>query len=146
MEIYNSQDAPDEFVQGFIWWARHECPTQQYVRSSCGSLVPILDELSPDCEAKITDQCNEFWGLAKTVIRETKGRCNWHPSVDTDENHVRNCGGDFYFARKGDEFFMNQWPEKERAEFCNLSSKFWPMHLTERDGKLEFTEGSAPSI
>ena len=44
------------------------------------------------------------------------------------------------------EFFMNQWPEKERAEFCNLSSQFGPMFLTETDGKLEFTEGSAPSI
>ena len=145
--IYDETNAPPEFVRSFIWWAYHKCPNQQYTTLECGAREPVFKDshLSPESLARIAAECDEFWSEAKSVIRSSKGRCNWHPSVDTNENHVGNCGSNFFFARQGDVFFMEGWPELERSEFRSRASKFCPMFLQESNGRLEYHKGLPPN-
>lgn len=139
--IYDEIDAPHEFISTFIWWAYQDCPNQQFTKLPCGVPVPVFTEPSPDCLKRITDECNELWRMARPFIRSSKGRCNIHPDVDTDSYHVGSCGTNFFFARRGDIFFMEQWPIVERTEFVKYASKFCPMCVRESNGLLEFVEG-----
>jgi len=152
--IYDSTEAPPQLVRSFIWWAAgfDAVPNQRYVMCEYsspfdGKILTVPEpvfgpsHVSESTHRRIAAECNTFWALAKSIIRATKGRCNWHPSVDTDENHVRNCGTNFYSVRHGSEFFMESWPAAERTEFCEIARSFAPMFLEERDGLLEYCEG-----
>lgn len=153
--IYDSVKAPPELARSFIWWACQACPNLQYVMRECVSsfngeilIVPEpvfgVRHLSQKAQDRITAECDAFWALAKSVIRSAKGRCNWSPLVDTDENHVGNCGTNFHSVRHGSEFFVKTWPSAERAEFCKHARSFAPMFLEECEGLLEYREGRPP--
>jgi hypothetical protein len=144
--IYDTNDAPKEFVKTFVWWAYHTCSNQKYTRLSCGAEEPVFTDshLSVDCQERIEKECNEFWRMANQVIRKAKGRCNVHPSVDTDLHHVGSAGANFFFARNGDGFFIEYWPKMERDEFFKLAALFRPMLLREASGRLEFMEDVTP--
>lgn len=147
--IYDAVEVPEEFVRTFIWWAYWDCPNQSWKPSpcGCGANNPVFtdDHLSNDCRERITSECNQFWALAKDIIRNTKGRCNWSPSVDTDSNHVADAGTNFFYARRGDHFFMDKWPQPERDEFYKLAARFGPMFVREENGSLIFVEGLPPT-
>ena len=141
--IYDSVEAPPGLVRQVIWWACQESPSQRYEILDCGAPCPVLTErhVSENARKRMTAECNAFWTMSKPIIQATKGRCNWHPAVDTDENHVGSCGTNFHSVRHGSEFFMEGWPPAERMRFCNLARSFAPMFLEECEGLLEFREG-----
>lgn len=134
--------APEIFVRSFKWWAAGVCTNQQFDTAECGALIPKFtgEYLSESAKNLIEQQCADFWLKAESVIRSANGRCNWHPSVDTEENHIHSIGSCFFYARHGDTFFMEQWPEKERNEFVEMAKTFPPMVLTEINGQLEYKE------
>ena len=144
--IYESKCAPKEFITAFTWWAYRKCPNQQYTMLSCGARSPNFTEknLTKQCMKRIKIECNKFWNLAKPIIKSSKGRCNWSPSVDTDINHISNCAAIFFFARQQKHFFMDSWPDKERIEIYKLAKAFGGMFLKEENGSLEFCEGNLP--
>lgn len=146
MDHYLSSSAPDIFVDGYLSFAISGSPGNGVTGVTHGGFKYLYgrDRVSEQSFNRLKKDCDSFWIQARELIKSLKGRCRWHPLVDTHENHVSMAGYCFYFARSGSHFFMDFWPAQEREAFISLASEFGPMHLAQIDGSLEYIEGRIP--
>ena len=135
---YIEEKAPPEFIQAVIWWACQDALNNPQIALACGARDFALSEkdLSQESRQQIVRECDAFWCSTKQTIADAKGRTGWSPDVDTHENHISNSGTNFYFARKGNSFFIERWPDKEKREFIKAASAFKSLILEAKDGQL----------